>query len=716
MISQRWRLASIFLILTNLLAFAAAQFSCIKNGNYSSFSTYKDNMDTLLSSLPTNVDIHGFYNASEGQSPDIVYAAVLCRGDVQPEECRTCIRNAATELVKSCPNYKQAVHWNELCMLRYSNESMFGIMKMYPSWYRWGLKDASSPVQYMADVSRLLDKLRGQAANGGSLRKVAAGNSSSADFQIIFSLVQCTPDMSPENCSSCLIEAAADIPTYCNISIRCRVLSPSCNLRYHQLPFYNETRLRELQELATLPPQLSPPPPPPQQPVSPQPPPPQQPVSPPGPLQPPPPPSPPPPPPGLPQQPAPPGKKNNITVIIASVSVGVGLIVAALAIILLIKRAKKKPKEELEPAQPARDINVVESLQYDFSGIKAATNDFSVSTELGQGGFGVIYKGKLTNGQDIAVKRLSLDSRQGDAEFKNEVLLVAKLQHKNLVRLLGFSIEGKERLLVYEFVKNRSLDKFIFDPIRHNDLDWETRYKIICGISKGLQYLHEESRLKIIHRDLKASNVLLDGDMNPKIADFGMARLFDVNETQANTNKIVGTYGYMSPEYAMHGQFSAKSDVFSFGVLILEIISGKQNRSYKNGEDVEDLLSLVWKHWRQGTAEDIINPVLLRVGSNTLRGILRCIHIGLLCVQDNPSDRPAMGSVVFMLGSSIMSLPAPFEPTHSTTRGYNSRIPNFRGYGLNEFDSSGSSAFKRSSNQSMESLKTDMSMTAFHPR
>ncbi|XP_075523139.1 cysteine-rich receptor-like protein kinase 15 [Primulina tabacum] len=681
MISQRWRLASIFLILSNLLAFAAAQFSCIKNGNYSSFSTYKDNMDTLLSSLPTKVDINGFYNASEGQSPDIVYAAVLCRGDVQLEECRTCIRNAAAELVKSCPNYKQAVQWNELCMLRYSNESMFGIMTTFPSWYWKNGKDASSPVQYMADVSRLLDKLRGQAANGGSLRKVAAGNSSSVDFQIIFSLVQCTPDLSPENCSSCLIEAAVDIPSYCNISIRCRVLSPSCNLRYHQLPFYNETRLRELQELATLPP----PPPP-------LPPPPQQPVSPPGP------------------------EKNDNTVIIASVSVGVGLIVAVLASILLIKRAKKKPKEELEPAQPARDINVVDSLQYDFSGIKAATDDFSVSTKLGQGGFGVIYKGKLTNGQDIAVKRLSLDSRQGDVEFKNEVLLLAQLQHKNLVRLLGFSMEGKERLLVYEFVKNRSLDKFIFDPIRHNDLDWEIRYKIICGISKGLLYLHEESRLKIIHRDLKASNILLDGDKNPKIADFGKARLFDVNETQANTNKIVGTYGYMSPEYAMYGQFSAKSDVFSFGVLILEIISGKQNRSYKNGEDVEDLLSLVWKHWRQETAEDIIDPVLLRVGSNTLAGILRCIHIGLLCVQDNPSDRPAMGSVVLMLSSSIISLPVPFEPTHSTTRGYNLRIPNFCGYGLNEFDSSGSSAFKRSSTQSMESLKTDMSMTGFRPR
>lgn len=179
---------------------------------------------------------------------------------------------------------------------------------------------------------------------------------------------------------------------------------------------------------------------------------------------------------------------------------------------------------------------------------------------------------------------------------------------------------------------------------------------------------------------------------------------------------IVGTYGYMSPEYAMHGQFSAKSDVFSFGVLILEIVSGLQNRSFQNGGDIEDLLSMAWKHWRQGAAEDIIDPVL-RVGSRTLRDILRCIHIGLLCVQDNPSDRPTMASVVLMLSSSIISLPVPFEPTYSTTtHGYNSRIPNFRGYGSKEFDSSGSSAFKRSTDQSMESLKTNMSIAGFRPR
>ncbi|XP_040377653.1 G-type lectin S-receptor-like serine/threonine-protein kinase At4g27290 [Oryza brachyantha] len=222
---------------------------------------------------------------------------------------------------------------------------------------------------------------------------------------------------------------------------------------------------------------------------------------------------------------------------------------------------------------------------FDLGTIAAATDGFSINNKLGEGGFGPVYKGKLDDGQEIAVKTLSKTSVQGLEEFKNEVLLIAKLQHRNLVRLLGFSISGQERILVYEYMANKSLDYFLFEKSNSVLLDWQVRYRIIEGITRGLLYLHQDSRYRIIHRDLKASNVLLDKEMTPKISDFGMARMFGSEETEINTRKVVGTYGYMSPEYAMDGVFSVKSDVFSFGVLLLEIISGRRNRgvySYSN--------------------------------------------------------------------------------------------------------------------------------------
>lgn len=246
----------------------------------------------------------------------------------------------------------------------------------------------------------------------------------------------------------------------------------------------------------------------------------------------------------------------------------------------------------------------VDSLQFDFNKIRTATRNFAADNKLGEGGFGEVYKGKINNGQDIAVKRLSGKSGQGAAEFKTEAVLVAKLQHKNLVKLLGFCVALKEKILVYEFLPNTSLDRFLFDQNRKLLLDWPTRFRIIAGIARGLLYLHEDSPLKVIHRDLKSSNILLDEDMNPKISDFGLAKLFGVNQTQGDTNKIVGTYGYMAPEYAITGHYSIKSDVYSFGVIVLEIVSG-QRSSFFQGLQLEEALlyRLLNRHGGYGMTE-----------------------------------------------------------------------------------------------------------------
>ncbi|KAF8026052.1 hypothetical protein BT93_F2768 [Corymbia citriodora subsp. variegata] len=350
-------------------------------------------------------------------------------------------------------------------------------------------------------------------------------------------------------------------------------------------------------------------------------------------------------------------QKKHKPVMALAVSFGSVFLILVLLTICVLQCKKKKM--ELPQGDNCEDRDAdLELPLFDMSTIAIATNYFSTNNKLGEGGFGPVYKGVLMGGQEIAVKVLSRTSRQGLQEFKNEVRYVSKLQHRNLVKLLGCCIQ-EENLLIYEFMPNRSLDSFLFDPTRREHLDWSARFNIINGIARGLLYLHEDSRLRIIHRDIKASNVLLDYEMNPKISDFGLAKSFTGNETQANTDRVVGTYGYMSPEYALEGVFSTKSDVFSYGVLVLETISGKRNRGFHHPGHRQNLLGHAWRLFSEGRSMQLLDKVVKNSCSTS--EALRSIHIGLLCVQRCPDDRPSMSAVVMMLGSDI-ELPHPKEP------------------------------------------------------
>ncbi|PPD69691.1 hypothetical protein GOBAR_DD33429 [Gossypium barbadense] len=325
----------------------------------------------------------------------------------------------------------------------------------------------------------------------------------------------------------------------------------------------------------------------------------------------------------------------------------------------LIKPFKFISSKDRRSRDDLEKIAQQEQKHFPFEILVAATKDFHPHQKLGEGGFGPVYRGKLDDGREVAVKKLSHSSRQGKKEFENEARLLARVQHRNVVNLLGYCVHGAEKLLVYEYVTNESLDKLLFKSNRKTELDWKRRYEIISGVARGLLYLHEDSHNRIIHRDIKAGNILLDDKWVPKIADFGMARLFPEDQTHVNT-RVAGTNGYMAPEYVMNGRLSVKADVFSFGVVVLELISGQRNSSFNLDVDAHSLLEWAYKLYKKGKSLEFMDPVL--ASSAVPEQVAMCIQIGLLCTQGDPQLRPDMRRVVILLSKRPGSLEEPTRP------------------------------------------------------
>ncbi|KAK2641458.1 hypothetical protein Ddye_023221 [Dipteronia dyeriana] len=667
------------LLVISMINFTTGQECYESAGNFTTNSTYGRNRDLIFSSIASNVTANGgFYNVSMGQDPDRVYALALCRGDINSSlesDCASCISSGIRDIMSKCPNQKEALSWGSNgttpCIVRYASSSIFEKRELDPlsAGFNTGDIKTSNLTEFDEIWENLMVRIVTKTSHGSSRLKFGTGEADVTLFQKIYALMQCTPDLSQQDCEYCLSQSLSYFQTCCHGKQGGFVLRPSCFLRWDLYPFYTSIADDDVPSpppsSSQLPNTTTSPPPSPFRTSS-----------------------------------EDKGRisSGTVTIIVASPVVLLILVIIFSYVCLRRKNSKKKKKNTYADGND----NTVESLQFDFNTIIVATNNFSIDNMLGEGGFGVVYKGRLPDGQDVAVKRLSNNSGQGEVEFKNEVLLVARLQHRNLVRLLGFCLEGNERLLIYEFVANSSLDKFIFDPIKRLLLNWDIRYKIIGGIARGILYLHEDSRLRIIHRDLKASNILLDQDMNSKISDFGMARLFEIDQTHAQTSRVVGTFGYMAPEYILRGNFSIKSDVFSFGVLVLEIISGQKNNTFRNGNETGDLLTYAWESWSEGTALNLIDPIL-RADCSTSE-IMRCIHIGLLCVQENVSNRPKMASVVLMLTSCSISLQIPTKPAffmHTTTD-------------LDNRESTSSS--NRSKSRSVECSVNEASISELDPR
>ncbi|XP_021852957.2 cysteine-rich receptor-like protein kinase 10 isoform X2 [Spinacia oleracea] len=473
--------------------------------NYTINSVYQKNLNLLFSDLSSKTSTQKFYNSTIGDDPDKVYGLYQCREDVSLEICRQCIKEATQKIVQVCPLKKEAIVWYLECMLRYSKSSIFSLLDMSVHDYKHSSIGVSNYSQFSPVLASEMDKVIDQAALSTSSGHFATRRARWSSYETVYCLAQCTPDLSGRDCNNCLhIALRIMFIANFNNSVAIGIFFPSCQLRYGRVQFYDDL---------------------------------------------------------VPKPPAPTSSSSPITMTnpgkskadrshILNISLGVlvAILIVLVALLIYFLCTKRRITNDSRRENHITNFkNVgesfmsVESLRIDVAILEIATNNFSEDNKLGQGAFGGVYKGTLPNGVEIAVKRLSKDSTQGAEQFQNEVMFVAKLQHRNLVRLLGYCQTPDEMLLGYEYIPNKSLDLILFDPETRGLLDWSIRYKIIHGIARGLQYLHEDSRLKIVHRDLKASNILLEADMNPKISDFGLARKFSVNQKQDQTSRLAGT-------------------------------------------------------------------------------------------------------------------------------------------------------------------------------
>ncbi|BAT88913.1 hypothetical protein VIGAN_05256000 [Vigna angularis var. angularis] len=587
----------------NILATETAStfrhYDCTDKPKFSPKSSYQLNLNKLLSKLTSKVNTTNYYNTtvSGTNKQDTVYGLFTCNGYM--EKCGECVNTSIQTLKSKCVFNKEAIIWTHECMVRYSNRFFYNTTEKKPSWCVKNSEDYEGELDiFNRMLSSLMEDLLTAAteAQMGSV-KFAVKKITFSQDKHIFGFAQCMPYLSKENCRKCLRDAMNFLQTCARGKIGGRVIYPSCIVRYDHYLFFPLLR----------------------------------------------------------------GKRKNLGVI-ASIIFFHGLVpvIVLFFVCYLLHRELRKDLKHRKGNCGEEISAELNSLQFELSTIQEATNKFSDDNKIGEGGFGAVYKGVFSNGLEIAVKRLKKNSSQGATEFKKEVLLISKLQHRNLVRLIGFCVQRNEKILIYEFVHNKSLDYYLFSPQNHRKLSWSERYEIIRGIARGILYLHEDSHLNIIHCDLKPSNILLDNKMNAKISDFGLARIISIDQMQGNTSIISGTYGYMSPEYAMLGQFSMKSDVFSFGVIILEIISGKRNVD-GNGKDLDDLLSHVWKKWKKNRVLELLDPSLPHSLSET--EINKCVQIGLLCVQGNPDQRPIIAKIAsYFSCDQVGKLPLPQEP------------------------------------------------------
>ncbi|CAA3015712.1 cysteine-rich receptor kinase 2 [Olea europaea subsp. europaea] len=487
------------------------------------------NFVSTMENLSAQLSTSNFGVAESGSGVDTDHGLVQCYGDLSSSECILCFSQARS-IMPRCYPFNSATLFLDGCFLRTETYSFF---QEYtgPNDMAVCNNRTRKNSAFQASARQAVSQAVSEVLNNSGYGRAQVPVSGTSN-ESAYVLANCWRSLSDSSCRACIENASASI-LGCLPWSEGRALNTGCFMRYSDTNFLNPI----------------------------------------------------------------PGNRSSRgkteVIIAAAVSSTVILIIGAVIGVYILKhRTIQKKRKGWDDAKNLVKTLHDSSLNFKYSTLEKATDYFNEANKLGQGGFATVYKGVLQDGREIAVKRLFFNNKQRAANFYNEVNIISSIEHKNLVRLLGCSCSGPESLLVYDFLPNKSLDCFIFDSRKGKELNWDKRYEIIIGTAEGLVFLHENTKTKIVHRDIKASNILLDSRFRAQIADFGLARSFQDDKSHIST-VIAGTLGYMAPEYVAHGQLTEKADVYGFGVLLLEIVTGRQNNNSKALEYSDSLLSIV---------------------------------------------------------------------------------------------------------------------------
>ncbi|CAO1948519.1 unnamed protein product [Urochloa humidicola] len=600
--------------------------------NYSSDSPYQANLEALVNKLTSGAATSGgFFNYSYGNVPgDIVYGVAMCYVDSKWADCQHCLDKVSSAAFTQCPYSRNAAILYRDCVLRYSNYSFLSTeTEQGHVFNRWVASYVDDKVSWNNIRSEMMNQLIENAA--ASMQRFANGSQpyGKDNTSMVYGLVQCRNDLTAEACKSCLNYQlqylVGDFPN--NVNTYADVRGFSCLVELDTYPI-------DLMAIPGSSPALPPPPPS--------------------------------------------SKAQKLHLIIGLVVAVSGILFLLILAILLFYWRKKRFTKTVD----AEDMNRAVPKRFRYKVLAAATCNFSDDRKLGEGGFGSVYQGFLDKlSLDVAIKRVSRSSMQGRKEYASEVKIISGLRHRNLVKLIGWCHNKDELLLVYELMPNRSLDKHLYNA--ESVLSWRHRYRIILGIGSALLYLHEECEQGVLHRDIKPSNVMLDASFNAKLGDFGLARL--VNHSRAtHTTELAGTLGYMDPVCMTTGKFSTESDIYSFGVVLLEVACGRYPVVVVPDNTIH-LARRVSELYHRGGILDAADP-RLRGDFNELE--MECVLVvGLWCTQHDQTLRPSIRQAISALR---FEAPLPME-IDSTPVGQLGSIPS-----LNVEDSTTTSSVYRS--------------------